>query len=284
MAKSIFGLLLSNSSVENFRAWGSALSAQLGAILTRVPQSNDIDWLTTPLPSSESYAGSEVYRFNDPLQATAPIFIKFEYGRISGSNTQIRATVGKTNDGDGGIGAVLLSPTAVLSAAGAYAVESCYVSGGNAWFALSLAPSNNQRGGFFIIERAIGTGGQPIGTALLVGNQALASAAQIHRFIDYANATAEVVSGGIVAIPLSLSSDRSIASGTVAPIFPAACISPAGVFWRPRVILGTARQNAGLGEVITGLIDGNSYLSLGAGSQGSDQRSSPFATTLIRWD
>ena len=283
MAKSIFGMQLSNETAELFQAWGSTLSAQIGSILTRVPQSNDIDWLTTPLPSSGSYAGSEVYRFNDPLQATAPIFIRFEYGRVSSSNTQIRATVGKTNDGDSGIGGVLLSPTVVLSAVAASAVESCYVSGGNAWFALSLAPISVSRGGFFVIERSVG-GGVPNPDALLVGWQTSAPDQQQYRFVDYTGATSESVAGGLVAIPLPLATDRSIANGTAAPIFPAACIGSAGVFWRPRVILGAARQNAGLGEVIAGLIDGNSYLSLGAGSQGSDQRGSPFATTLIRWD
>lgn len=284
MAKSIFGLQLSNNTVELFRAWGSELSTQIGAILTRVPQSNDIDWVAVNLPSSGSYGGSEVYRFNDTSQSTAPIFIKFEYGRISTANVQIRATVGKTQDGDGGIGGVLLSPTVVLSSVAASSVENCYISGGNAWFALSIAPSGVSRGGFFVVERAVVSSGTPDTDALLIGWQTSAPDQQQYRFIDYTATTTESVAGGIVAIPLPLTSDRSIANGTVAPIFPAACISSAGVFWRPRVILGTARQNAGLGEVITGLIDGNSYISLGAGSQGSDQRSSPFATTLIRWD
>lgn len=287
MATSIFGLLLSNADVASFRAWGAALSAQIGSVLTRVTQSNDINWSTVSLPAGSSFAsGSEVYRFNDSLQATAPIFLRLEYGSNTASNTSaVRVTVGKSVDGAGNLGGILLPATVAFGASlAAAAFENCYISGGSSWFAMSLAPIATSRGGFFAIERSIESGGTSSANAVLVSFQVLCSQTQQHRFIDYANSTAESVAGGIVAIPLSLASDRSIANGTTAPIFPAACISPSGVFWRPRVILGTARQNAGLGEVITGLIDGNSYLSLGAGSQRVDQRGTEFSATLIRWD
>ena len=282
MAKSIFGLRLSNQTGDIFRAWGSALSAQIGSMLTRVPQTGDINWNTVALPTTGTYAaGGEIYRFNDSLQSTKPIFILFEYGAAANDGILMRVTIGKSTDGVGRIVDQLFAPTVVFGfGSAATGVESCYVSAGSTWFALSLAPVSTARGGYLAIERS--TDGS--GNALHVAVQNAANATQTHRFIDYASAASETVSTGIVAIPLDLSTDRSIANGTVAPIFPAACISPAGVYWRPRVILGTARQNAGLGEVITGLLDGNSYLSLGAGSQVSDQRSSPFAATLIRWD
>lgn len=286
MAKSIFGLKIANTDAATFRAWGSALSAQIGAVLTRVAQTGDINWSTVAAPTASSYAGFEVYSFNDTLQATAPLFIKFEYGAQSTvTNIQIRATVGKSADGSGNIGGVLMSPTVVFAAqTEGTVVENCYVCGIGSTFAFSLNPVSTFRGGYFMIERAVTSGGVPIADALLIGYQTAASLSPMHLFIDYDAVTVETVSGGIIAIPLALAADRSIANGTTAPIFPAACISPAGVYWRPRVILGTARQNAGLGEVITGMIDGNTYLSLGAGSQKSDQRGGAFATTMIRWD
>jgi len=288
MANSIFGALMSNASDAAFRSWGSILSAQIGSILTRVPQTGDINWSTVTVPATSQFAGGEVYRFNDSLQATAPIFIKIEYGTGTGATaSSLRITVGKSADGAGNIGGVLLAQTAVISFSGAStALSNCYISGGSSWFALSLDPisPSTTTGGLFYIERSVNNGGVPTGDALLVGWQTNQSSGQNHRFIDYPNATAESIIGGIIAMPLVLSTDRSIANGTTAPVFPAACISPAGVFWRPRVILGTARQNAGLGEIINGLLDGNSYLSLGVGAQRSDQRGGSFATTLIRWD
>ena len=287
MAKSIFGVAMSNSSVATFRAWGSALSAQIATMLTRVAQTGDIDWITVARPAGGVYAGSEVYRFNDALQSAAPIFVKFEYGTSDvGSNAVlIRVTLGKSADGAGVIGGQLLTQQVIANFSGQSATNNnCYISGGDSWFALSLVPNDANCGGLFYVERSVNNGGVPSGQALLVGWQTSQTVGQNHRFIDYVNATAETVTGGIIAMPLPLSTDRSIANGTTAPVFPAACISPAGVFWRPRVILGTARQNAGLGEIINGLLDGNSYLSLGVGAQRSDQRGSSFATTLIRWD
>ena len=283
MAKSIFGLQLSNDTVELFRAWGSELSAQIGTILTRVPQTNDIDWVTVNLPSSGSYGGSEVYRFNDTLQATAPIFIRLDYGSQGSVNPKIAATIGKSVNGSGVVGGVLRTSTIISGGTAASSVENCYIFGDGSTFVMSLAPSSTSRGGYFLIERSVNSGGTPTGDALLIGYQDVATATPTHLFIDYVNATTETVVGGIIAMPLPLSTDRSIANGTTTPVFPAACISPGGVFWRPRAILGTARQNAGLGEIINGLLDGNGYLSLGAGSQQSDQRNSTYATTMIRW-
>lgn len=287
MAKSIFGAFLRNNNPANFRAWGSTVSAQIGAMLTRVTQTGDINWATVGTGSgSGSYAGSEVFCFNDSLQATHPIFIKFEYGNGGSSEAAgLRVTVGKSADGAGNIGGVLLAATEVINHAGLpIGVSNCYISGGASWFALSLAPLDAGLAGLFYIERSVNSGGAPTGDALLIGWQPSQTNGQHHRFIDYTNATVETVSGGIIAMPLPLSTDRSVANGTTAPVFPAACISPAGFWWRPRVILGTARQNAGLGEIINGLLDGNSYLSLGVGAQYSDQRDGKFATTMIRWD
>ena len=80
MATSIFGLTFNLANNASFRAFGSALSAELGTKLTRVTTSNDIDWDTVILPPSNAYPTTfEVYRFNDSLQTNFPIFIKFEY-------------------------------------------------------------------------------------------------------------------------------------------------------------------------------------------------------------
>jgi len=282
MATSIFGLLLNSATDASFRAWGSALSAQIGSMLTRVEQSNDIDWTTVTRPQASEYAGTEVYRFNDPLQSTTPIFLRIKYGAGDNqSSPKMQISIGKDADGAGILTGVLLADTDFQSGGEAAAPSNCYISSGASWFALSLAPADvGNLGGYLAIERSTeGTAG-----AIHVAIQTASFRNQSHRFIDYETGVSETVGSGIVAIPLSLSTDRSLANATVAPIFPAACISPSGLYWRPRVILGAARQNAGLGEVITGLIDGHSYLSLGAGSRGSDQRNGDFATTLIRWN
>ena len=285
MANSIFSATMSNATTATFRAWGSALSSQIAKMLTRVVQTGDIDWATVTTPiTATTFAGSEVYRFNDALQSTAPLFLKFEYG--TGANlvsSGLRLTVGKSADGAGNIGGVLLAATTVAGYSGALAPSNCYTSGVGSWFALSLAPAENGGGSLLYIERSVNSGGTPTGDALLVGWQVAAANGQNHRFIDYVSTATESVTGGIIAMPLPLANDRSIANGTTTPVFPAACVSPVGLYWRPRVILGTARQNAGLGEIINSLLDGNTYLSLGVGSRGADQRGGAYATSMIRW-
>lgn len=285
--KSIFGLLLSNSTDATFRAWGSALSAQIGSMLTRVPQTGDINWSTINKPGAANvYVGSEVFRFNDPLQTTHPLFLKFEYGAGSTAGTVgLQMTVGKSADGLGNIGGVLLAATQIVQAgATATVISNSFISAGSSWFALSLDPATSGLGGLVYIERSLNSGGQPTSDALMIGWQTRAGVNQAHRFIDYANLTTEIVDGGIVSLPVPLSTDRSIANGNTGPIFSAGCMSPSGMIWRPDVINGTARVNAGLGEVVYSLRNGNAYLSLGVGAQRSDQRNGTFATTLIRWD
>lgn len=70
-------------STADFRAWGSAMSAKLQAAgLYKDPTiTGQINWSTVNTPVAiNTPAGYEVYRFDDALQATAPVYIKIEYG------------------------------------------------------------------------------------------------------------------------------------------------------------------------------------------------------------
>lgn len=66
----------------DFRAWGSGIAAQLAAVgLVKADDTGQIDWLTVTRPvATNTYAGYEIWRFDDALQATKPVFFKLEYG------------------------------------------------------------------------------------------------------------------------------------------------------------------------------------------------------------
>lgn len=66
----------------DFRAWGSGIAAQLAAIgLVRTADTGQINWSTVTKPAAiNTAAGYEIWRFDDALQATKPVFIKIEYG------------------------------------------------------------------------------------------------------------------------------------------------------------------------------------------------------------
>jgi len=174
MASLIFSARLSNSTDALFRAWGSAVSTALGTVLTRVVQTGDINWATVTVPTAGSFAGSEVYRLNDALQATAPLFFKFEYGSSNSASTisAIRLTIGKSVDGSGVIGGVLQTAINVFSgySTATSAASNCYISNGDgSGFVFSLQPDlDNRAGGFCCVERSRNSQGQPTANALML--------------------------------------------------------------------------------------------------------------------
>jgi len=105
MATNNYSTVIEHSSDATFRAWGSALSAALAAVgLTQTSDTGQIDWATVTRPGTNTAAGYEIWRFNDTLQATAPIFIKIEYGTGSlAFAPQAWLTVGTGSDGSGTI-------------------------------------------------------------------------------------------------------------------------------------------------------------------------------------
>ena len=99
------------SDDADFRAWGSGLSAQLAAIgLVKTEDTGQINWLTVSKPSAiNTFAGYEIWRFDDEFQATTPVFMKLEYGISTAlDRPYLRPTVSTGTDGAG-------TPTGLVS-------------------------------------------------------------------------------------------------------------------------------------------------------------------------
>lgn len=290
MSSLIFGARLSNADTTLFRAWGSAVSTALGQMLTRVTQTGEINWTTVNAPvAATTFQGFEVYRLNDSLQSTAPLFFKFEYGSGgSSSTTAIRLTIGKSVDGNGTITSVLQSAITVFSYNGTLptSASNCYISNGDgSGFVFSLQPDLDSRaGGFCCVERSRNSQGQPTADALMFSFQTYAQIGHTNRFIAYnLETTLAADNTGLFACPLPLSTDIGVTNGTVAQFFPVACIAPNGTTWRSRMLLGAARQNASLGQPAESILFGENYIGLGVGVQRADQRSGSYATYMIWW-
>ena len=68
-------------SNTDFQTWVQGLHAQFAAVgLVQTGDTGQINPATTTIPSIGTAAGYEIWRFNDALQSTAPVFIKVEYG------------------------------------------------------------------------------------------------------------------------------------------------------------------------------------------------------------
>jgi hypothetical protein len=107
MAASVVIAAPSNSSDALFRAWGKGISDALAACgLVKTGDTGQIDWSSVAHPTStSSMMGYEVWTFNDALQATAPIFIKIQYGSESNgaNNPGITLDIGHASDGAGNL-------------------------------------------------------------------------------------------------------------------------------------------------------------------------------------
>lgn len=95
-----------NNSDANFRVWGSYLSARLLASgLVKTGDTGQIDWLAVSAPTiANTFMGYEIWRFNDTLQATAPVFIKIEFGEAANIDCPgVRCQFGSGSNGVGGL-------------------------------------------------------------------------------------------------------------------------------------------------------------------------------------
>ena len=94
-----------NSSDANFRTWGSYIAARLGAVgLVQTGDTGQINWTTVLAPTlASTFQGYEIWRFADTLQATAPVYIKIEYGSstTSANNPGVRISFGSGSNGSG---------------------------------------------------------------------------------------------------------------------------------------------------------------------------------------
>jgi hypothetical protein len=64
-----------------FQTWAQGIDAQLKACgMVQTSDTGQVDLSTAARPAGSSYAGYRIYRFDDALQATHPVFMKMEYG------------------------------------------------------------------------------------------------------------------------------------------------------------------------------------------------------------
>ena len=92
------------SSNADFQAWVAGIHAQLSAVgLVQTADTGQINPATVATPGAGStMQGYEIWRLNDALQSTAPVFIKVEYGSGGLATTPgFNFTVGTGSNGAG---------------------------------------------------------------------------------------------------------------------------------------------------------------------------------------
>lgn len=114
----------------DFRAFCQGIhNALLGVgCLVQTADTGQINTSTVTRPGTSTAAGYEIFRFNDALQATAPIFVKIEYGVgaavdrpalwiTTGGSTNGAGTIAGSSGGGGRLG---VATTLIAKAAGSF--------------------------------------------------------------------------------------------------------------------------------------------------------------------
>lgn len=156
-----------------FRTWITEVSNSWAAVgLVQTADTGQINLATATRPSTNANAGYQIWRFNDTLQATKPIFIRIQYGTAySAAVPRMQVIVGTGSDGAGN----LTNPTAVFNITASATPTSTvtnYLSDfscsegffGMAW----KIGSTSSVGSFFAICRSVDSDGNPDATGFSV--------------------------------------------------------------------------------------------------------------------
>lgn len=264
-----------NATDAQFRAWGSALSAALATVgMVKVATAGQIDWSTVAAPTTnKTIQGFEIWRFNDDLQATHPIYVKLEYGSSFWSTAApgLAVTIGKGASG-ADITDVLVAQTYVSdgtttatqassSTPMEHIVATC--SGGACLVIVMCAADASVYGSpVVIIERSRDNAGAATGDGLVfacsMGNATSATqslppnpfvAVAYNSMIQNRGPVPAVLPYTIAGSALAVNS--SLATGVIAPVLPWVAFAPGLAPWQPIAALTYAPGDAVGGSVIT---------------------------------
>lgn len=253
----------SNATAELTREWiGRFIQGWKDAGLVQTSDTGQIVPETLALaPSTGLFVfGYAMFRFDDDLQSTAPVFIKVTFVSHSGptSSPRFEVSIGKSTDGAGNLGGILLPVTAVGFEGGSHAVTTTrfmhYAASGPGWFGfLPFVNSvTTSHAGSLIIERSRSATGGPTGAGLmvaidhLIGTRPLGTTNGGYGMVAvYAfnyQTGAYVLGTPPVTFPYSingapLSQSNSLAAGSIGPVFPWVLVAPGCAPWQSCAIL-----------------------------------------------
>lgn len=288
MAVASFTAKAASSTDALLRDWGSKLSAAIQSVgLVKTADTGQIDWNT--VVNGSTIRGYEIFRFNDTLQATAPIFLKLEYGG-NNANVVFKTTVGKGTDGAGNITGVLHA--ALSTTNGNQDSTNDYVSyissgdGSMLNFALFPAWSSFYSPMLkFSLDRSRDSGGNPTttgtfcyrfatGFGLADGNRSEAS--------NYSTGQTNTINRCAINTGYEIGQTTTLNNGTSTMLFNAEVVNPARQKWKPRSILSYAYADAGTLQTIS--VGGINYLTLGVtGGSYSDVGKQQYSCLAIAY-
>lgn len=194
--------VLDQTTDAAFRTWVQEVITQLVSTcgITQTSDTGQINTSTVTRAAANTAAGFVILRFNDTLQATAPIFIKLEFGSATANTiAQMWLTVGTGSNGSGTLTGVnttrvaVTAGTAVSSTITSFTSRFVYNSTfGVCWMAWkqnsnTTAGANGFNGGFYIARSHDATGAATGTDCMVLSNSATATATTTPGFAQCLN-------------------------------------------------------------------------------------------------
>lgn len=250
----------------DFRKWCQGIHDAL--VATGWAQTSDtgqVDLATVSRPTTAAQvAGYEVWRLNDALQATAPVFLKIEYmkGGSTVNNVALGITVAQATNGSGTLSSFLFTRSVTFtstSALGSATEYASYASGDGSSFCLVLWPGLNTAICVALtIERSRNVSGDATGDAVLISVASSATQRFVITGIGGADGSSMNSEGVFAPITFprkingstAVTGDTLSKDGVVAPVLPIPCMAPGVEPWVSNVIVGVHPGDAGTTSVI----------------------------------
>ena len=234
-----------NATDAAFRLWGSNIGVALAAFgWVNTADTGQINWTTVLAPTGTSQVmGYEVWRMDDVLQATSPVFLKLEYGSGTGiTSPGIWVTLGQGSDGAGSLTGTMTTRATKMFAANAGSFASLFC-GSSSRFMMAFGHGIGTTTMIVLcIERTRDSAGVETaeGFTFVFG---LGSGTPIFQFVSTAAGLATLCAALNVGMPTA-GSGASGTSVAVYPVFPTK-----GIYLNPLLsMLGYFIANIGAGS------------------------------------
>jgi hypothetical protein len=235
---------VAQTSNATFQAWVNEVYTNL-VTNCGLTQTSDTGQMAVPCVTNVPGAGSTsagyyVFKFNDTLQATSPVFIKLEFGSGSAAaDPQMWITVGSGSNGSGTINGTAMTRVACgaggapLSTVTNYVSRYCYNATqgflGLVFKVAALSASGNQAlAGFFVFRSVNSAGNSTADSVMLLTNSATATGAGnpgTMQVLSY-NLSAAYLNGNPIAgstawcfVPFSSTGTLEGTAGQIFPVF-----------------------------------------------------------------
>jgi len=161
-------------SLANYKSTYQTISGVINQAGVRTADTGQVNWASVATENTTVGRDYEIFALGGPLQATAPIYLRFDYvGGSSTGNYGVHITVGTTTDGAGNLGGLTVARLGLQNHALATAPHTCWAASDQAsyftfLFALDTSATGSDGVGMVVVERTRDPGGSAIGAGFHV--------------------------------------------------------------------------------------------------------------------